>query len=888
MISRSFPLFSSRVILTGTILASSLPLLLVVLFPARLHFVMDSTSYLLFHNITEFFSIMVSLSIFGVGWHSYNQSRDRHALFLSTAFLTIGLLDFMHTLANAAMPAFITPNSTNKSAQFWIAARFFSAVAFLLSAYIYKEKPQKWLPNTALSKTSLMTFALAFPTLAFLGVTFCPSYIPDTFVPGVGLTPFKVNSEYLIVGLLCWSAIAYWKRMKRSGDRLLIYYVVAFIISIFGELVFTTYKIDFDVHNVLGHIYKVAAFYLIYIGIFVSSVKNPYLALTDAKEKLDREIVERKQAAEALRRSKEELELRVEERTADLRKGNALLQIELSERQKVEDALRQSEENLLRVKETWERTFASVPDLIAILDNSHRILQVNEPMARRLGVKAEACVGLPCYEVVHNLSGPPEFCPHRRTMEDRCRHTEEVHERRLGGDLEVTTTPIYDNQGIIIGSVHVAHDINERKRADEALKKAHDELELRVQERTSELRQAYATLQHEVEERRRTEEQLRQSQKMEAIGTLAGGIAHDFNNILAGIIGFTEMVMEDVNPDSPEFKKLELVLKGAHRGRDLVRQILTFSRQNEQDRRPLALNQTVEEGLKFLRPMLPSTIEIVSRRSTDDDMILADPAKIYQVLVNLCTNSAHAMQEKGGVLDINVSKISLAEGEPAPVPEMTPGDYVVLEVDDTGWGMNPEILERIFDPFFTTKEPGKGTGLGLSVVHGIIKGYDGTMSVESEPGKGTTFHLYFPKVSEPIHPEGKEALSMAKGRGRLLIVDDEDILVELNQQRLSRLGYEVVATTSSFEALNFFRKEPEKFDLVITDQTMPYLTGLDLAGELLKIKADIPIILCTGHSDKVTPERAQETGIKVFLMKPLDKHELAEAVRKVLDAKAGE
>ena len=274
MTRSSFLQPSPRATLALTIIASSLPFLMVMLFPGQLHFVMDGASYLLFHNIAEFFSIMVSLSIFGVGWNTYNQSKDRHALFLSAAFLSIGLMDFMHTMASAAMPAFITPNSTNKSAQFWIAVRFFEALAFLCSAYIYKERHIGWLPKVVLSKTALMTVALAIPALVFTGITFYPSRVPDAFIAGVGLTPFKVYSEYLIVCLLFLAAVAYWKRMKRSGDGLLIYYVAAFIISVFSELVFTAYKTDFDIHNVLGHTYKVVAFCLIYIGIFVSIGKK--------------------------------------------------------------------------------------------------------------------------------------------------------------------------------------------------------------------------------------------------------------------------------------------------------------------------------------------------------------------------------------------------------------------------------------------------------------------------------------------------------------------------------------------------------------------------------------------------------------------------------------
>ena len=299
----------------------------------------------------------------------------------------------------------------------------------------------------------------------------------------------------------------------------------------------------------------------------------------------------------------------------------------------------------------------------------------------------------------------------------------------------------------------------------------------------------------------------------------------------------------------------------------------------------MVLSQSVEEGLKLLRPALPSTIEIVSRRLTEDDMVLADAAQMHQILMNLCMNAAHAMREKGGILDISISETSLSEGNPAPVPEMKPGEYVVLKVSDTGCGMDPATLKRIFDPFFTTKQQGEGTGLGLSVVHGIVKSHDGYITVESERGKGSTFYVYLPKIKDQKCPEDSEPLPVIGGKERILIVDDEDMLVELNEQRLNRLGYEVVATTSSMDALAIFRKEPESFDLVVTDYTMPNMTGMDLAVELLKVRATIPIILCTGHSEPVSPEQAKQTGIKAFLMKPLGKQELAQAIRRVLDKK---
>jgi signal transduction histidine kinase/CheY-like chemotaxis protein len=382
-----------------------------------------------------------------------------------------------------------------------------------------------------------------------------------------------------------------------------------------------------------------------------------------------------------------------------------------------------------------------------------------------------------------------------------------------------------------------------------------------------------------------TDNKLTRSQKLEALGTLASGIAHDFNNILAGIIGFTEMVLEDMNPDSFEYKRLGLVLRSANRGRDLVKQILAFSRQTVRDRKPLALGQIVEEGLKLIRPMLPSTIEIISKSVTTDDIVLADPVQMHQILMNLCTNAAHAMREKGGRLDISISKVGFSQGNPTLFPEMTPGEYVMLKVGDTGCGMQPETIERIFDPFFTTKQQGEGTGLGLSVAHGIIKSHGGYVTVESKPGKGTTFQIYLPIAKEQMLSKDGEVSATTGGNECILIVDDEDILVELNKQRLSKLGYDVVATTNSTDALDIFRKEPDRFDLVITDYTMPNLTGMDLAAELLKIRATIPVILCTGHSETVSPEQVKESGIKAFLIKPLAMQELATAIRRVLDKK---
>jgi signal transduction histidine kinase len=294
--------WSYPTVLVGTFIVSALPLLIVESFPASLNYKVPPAAYLVFHNVAEFFGVMVSLSMFGIGWYTYDQSKDRHALFLSTAFLAIGLMDFMHTLSYAAMPTFITPNSSNKSTQFWIAVRLFQAVAFLASAYVYAERPNRWL-----SKRILMTTALLVSLFVFTGIIFFPSYMPATFVDGVGLTPFKKGSEFMVILLTCAATAAYWRRMMKSGNRLLTYYLSALVVCIFSEISFVDYTSVFDTYNVIGHVYKVAAFFLIYYGIYKASVRDPYTKLVEIGEELKSDVVERKRTEEVLQATSETL-----------------------------------------------------------------------------------------------------------------------------------------------------------------------------------------------------------------------------------------------------------------------------------------------------------------------------------------------------------------------------------------------------------------------------------------------------------------------------------------------------------------------------------------------------------------------------------------------------
>ncbi|SMD07699.1 Signal transduction histidine kinase [Desulfocicer vacuolatum DSM 3385] len=389
---------------------------------------------------------------------------------------------------------------------------------------------------------------------------------------------------------------------------------------------------------------------------------------------------------------------------------------------------------------------------------------------------------------------------------------------------------------------------------------------------------------HRVEaQRHRLESQLRQSQRMEAVGTLAGGIAHDFNNILSSVLGYTELALYDVSQgDGPMENYLTEIQTAGNRARDLVRQILTFARQTDEDIGPLRPARVVKEVLKLLRSSVPTTIEI--RHTVDDTaMILADSTQIYQVIMNLCTNATHAMDIRGGVLTVEVSQHRKDDIEELNGVPIDTDNIVRLMVGDTGVGMSPDVQTAVFEPYFTTKKPGEGTGLGLAVVHGIVKKHGGHIHVESKENVGSRFYLFFPEKIEAVPENPSPAFSIPGGTERILLVDDEPAILSVNRELLMKRGYSVKTSPCPDQALGFFKSAPHSFDLVITDMTMPGMTGDILARKMIEIRQDIPIILCTGYSNKITRERAQKLGIKGFVHKPVGNLRLARIIRTVLD-----
>lgn len=522
---------------------------------------------------------------------------------------------------------------------------------------------------------------------------------------------------------------------------------------------------------------------------------------------------------------------------------------DVTERKHTEQALKASEERYRTLME-------AVADPVIVYDLAGRVVYVNKAFSKVFGWTSQEVLG-------HRLDFvPPEEMPEverriQEALQGRMASNFEARRKTKSGsliDVSISAAGFKDAQGQAAGIVVSLQDITARKAAEQ--------------------------------EKYRLEAQLRQAQKMEAIGTLAGGIAHDFNNILGVIIGFAELSILTAGGDEQMKHNLQKVLDAGLRAKDLVKQILTFSRQTEQEFKPIHSGQVVTELVEMLRATVPPSIEIETR-SVQDCVVMADYTQLHQVLMNICTNAVQAMQGERGLLEIALDQVELDENSARLVHDIKPGLYQRITITDNGRGIPPGVLERIFDPFFTTKKKGEGTGLGLSVAHGIIKNHNGKITAYSEPGKGTTFSIYLP-VLQSQDETGAAAPTAARlptGTESILYVDDEELLTEVGSHILGALGYRVNGLVSSLAALEAFRKNPAAYDLVVTDLNMPKMTGVELAREIHGIRSDIPIILCTGFSERVSADVYQNIGVRKLIMKPIVAKEIAKVVRGVLDQK---
>ena len=519
--------------------------------------------------------------------------------------------------------------------------------------------------------------------------------------------------------------------------------------------------------------------------------------------------------------------------------------------------IKESEEEQIRIRleleashQMLQSVLDAVPDLLIVLDRDFKIQYSNyRGTGGTGGGQAVACDT--CYSRFKRFKQPCDNCCALPVFDSGQIVERQMFNPEEGRTFEVRAFPIFDAQRNVQMVVEHWRDITDQKKAES--------------------------------ERQDYEARIRQMQKMEAIGTLAGGIAHDFNNILVAVIGYAELGLAELPKQSPVHRNLKQILAAGMRARDLVCQILTFSRQNKPELKPLQMDTLVAEALKMLRSTLPSTVEITQLLATNLDYVMADPIQIHQIIMNLCTNSAQSMEEEGGHLIVNLSQVELSARMVAKHPDSQPGRYVLLSVRDTGKGIPPDHLDKIFHPYFTTKEKGKGTGLGLAVVHGIVQSYGGFINVQSPPGRGATFSVYIPTIDSTLAEEDLVPEQLPGGNERILLVDDEPLVMEVLAEMLSRSGYQVQSVAGSLEALALFRRRPAAFDLVLTDMTMPKMTGERLSNEIKSLRPDIPVILCSGYSEKLAGKSAAELGLERLLMKPVDQEQLVKTIREVLD-----
>ncbi|WP_020585726.1 ATP-binding response regulator [Desulfobacter curvatus] len=534
--------------------------------------------------------------------------------------------------------------------------------------------------------------------------------------------------------------------------------------------------------------------------------------------------------------SKETLEKKVAERTHELMAKNRELQAEIERRKKAEQSVRKAQKQ-------WEEIFEAIGHMAVVIDDNHTIIAANRSAVKQIGMPKKALIGAKCHDIFHGSKNPIPDCPIKKHKKGRLSPSEMIIEI-FDKTYIRSTTPVFEGNDNYTKFIAIFTDITRRKVLEKELLQAH---------------------------------------KMEAIGTLAGGIAHDFNNILSALIGFSQLALKNAEKDSLMEDDLTEILNCGLRAKELVRQILTFARQSDEKYSYIHLDYIVKEVAKFIRSTIPSSIDLKTEVQSAS-LVFANPTQIHQVLMNLCTNSAHAMKNDGGILKISLTDERIDKKDTNSTQNPEPGNYVKLEVSDTGTGIALHVMEKMFEPYFTTKAQGEGTGMGLAMVQGIVKDIGGTIKVKTALGQGTIFTIFIPIAdSEEIDPYTEEAIYPSEGSEMILLVDDEPAITKVGKRMLEKAGYDVIIANTPCDALDLFKEKPAIFDLVMTDLTMPGMNGDKLTEKILEIRPDIPVVLCSGYQNKHVMDAEMKHLWHAFVQKPIKQEIFINTIRKVLD-----
>ena len=868
------------------------------------------------HTFLETIAVVIAALVFAVGWIAHSDEMPARVVLLSCAFLGVALLDFSHALSFAGMPTYVTPSSPEKAIDFWLAARALAALALLATA------AGPWRPfRHAATRPVILGVVLTATALAHWLILWHPEVVPRTFVEGQGLTGFKVGAEYALIALYLAAAAVLWLRARGQPQPV---EVTALFVAVgtmaLSEVFFTLYASVTDIYNLMGHVYKLVAYLFLYRAVFVETVERPRHRLVAAQTQL-RTIVETipdllflKDANGVYLDCNPTVErLAGRPRAAIVgRTDHELLPKEVA------DAFRASDVQAMAgaepsIQEEWI-TFPGYRGLYETIKTPVR--DANGQVVGVLGIARDI------------------------TQARRAREAQSVSEQRLAQVVRVARIGIFDHDHLtdtihwspeqrdiygvaadepITLQVFLRHVFPaDLERIAAAVQRAHDpdgdglfDVEHRILRSDGEIRFLTTRSQtffegeggerHKVrtigavvditerkraeDERRSLEMQLRESQKMESIGTLAGGIAHDFNNILGAIVGNAALARGDLPPGHPAHESLQQIAKASARARDLIQQILAFSRRQPQERVWQPLRPLVEESLKLLRTTLPARVELQTRLSDAPMVVFGDGTQIQQVLMNLCTNAWHALTDDTGTITVGLDEVRLDAAAARAAGAPAPGRYAHLWVRDTGSGMDAQTRSRIFEPFFTTKPPGRGTGLGLSVVHGIVAAHQGAITVDSAPGQGSTFHLYFPAQTDAqAAPEGAPAppLDLVGHGEHVLYVDDDEVMVLMVERLLQRAGYRTTCCRTAQDALAALRAAPQSFDAVVTDYNMPGATGLEIAQAVAQMRPGLPVIVSSGYVSEELRAGAARVGARHLLRKEHTFEDLPPLLRRVL------